>query len=333
MDPLTHTATGLFLSRAGLGRWTPLAAPILMLAANAPDIDIVTLTGGSQNYLHFHRHLTHSLIALPVMAILPVALVRLVARKPIRWLGAFAAACLAVLSHLLLDLTNIYGIRLMLPFSARWFRLDLTGVIDVWIWAVLLLSVAGPFLGRLVGSEIGGGTAKPHHHGRGFAWCALAFLLLYNCGRAVLHAQALATVESRVYQGAPPARAMVSPDAVDPWRWKGVVETADAYAVLSFRLGGEFDPTRAAIFHKPDPDPAIDVARQSPTIARFLEFSQFPLWRVSPAPQPEGAKLVEVFDMRFGTPLAPGFTASALVSNRLQVIDSNFQFGSPRGRS
>jgi len=35
MDPLTHTATGLFLSRIGLKRWTPLATPILLLAANA----------------------------------------------------------------------------------------------------------------------------------------------------------------------------------------------------------------------------------------------------------------------------------------------------------
>ena len=52
MDQFTHTATGLFLSRAGLNRATPYAAPILMLAANAPDADIVSLAGGSLNYLH-----------------------------------------------------------------------------------------------------------------------------------------------------------------------------------------------------------------------------------------------------------------------------------------
>jgi len=119
MDPLTHTATGLFLSRAGLKRWTPLATPILLLAANAPDIDIVSGLGGSLNYLHYHRHLTHALAAMPVMAILPVLLVRAVARKPVRWWGAFAAAMVAVAVHLLLDLTNVYGIRLLLPFSAN----------------------------------------------------------------------------------------------------------------------------------------------------------------------------------------------------------------------
>jgi len=330
MDPLTHTATGLFLSRVGLRKWTPLATPILLLAANAPDIDIVTLAGGSVNYLHFHRHLTHAFVALPVMAVLPVVLVRLIARKPVRWVGAIAAAAVAVLTHLLLDLTNIYGIRLMLPFSPRWFRLDLTGVVDVWIWAAFLLAVAAPFIGTLVGSEIGGRDHKPRHHGRGFAWFALAFLLLYNCGRAVLHARALAVVESRVYQDAPPGRAMVGPDGMDPWSWRGVVETGDFYAVAPLHLGREFDPARAAIFHKPDPDPAIDVARRSETVSRFLEFSQFPLWRVSPAPQPEGAKLVEIFDMRFGTPSNPSFMVSALVSNRLQVLETHLSYGRPR---
>src|ERR1017187_4385781 len=88
MDPLTHTATGLFLSRIGLKRWTPLATPILLLAANAPDIDIVTASGGGLSYLHYHRHLTHSLVAMPVMALLVVLLVWVFGRKQkIRWAG------------------------------------------------------------------------------------------------------------------------------------------------------------------------------------------------------------------------------------------------------
>ena len=160
MDPLTHTATGLFLSRAGLNRWTPLATPILLLAANAPDIDILAAAGGPLNYLHYHRHLTHSLVALPVLAVLSVLVVRAASRKPLRWAGALAAAALGVGSHLLLDWTNMYGLRALLPFSSEWLRLDLTSIVDLWIWAVLLISVAGPFIARLVGSEISSGNVK-----------------------------------------------------------------------------------------------------------------------------------------------------------------------------
>lgn len=330
MDPLTHTATGLFLSRAGLKRWTPLATPILMLAANAPDIDVVTASGGALNYLHYHRHLTHALAAMPLMALLPVILVRAVSRKPVRWLGAFCAALVAVASHLLLDLTNIYGVRLFLPFSPQWLRLDLTSVVDLWIWAVLLMGVVGPFIARLVGSEITSGTGSQRHHGRGFAVFFLAFLLLYNCGRSVLHTRAVASLESRIYQDAAPLRVAALPDPANPMKWRGVVETSDFCAVEDLNLTADFDPTRATIFHKPEPDPALDVARNTTTFREFLRFSQFPLWRVSPAPEPENGRLVEVLDLRFGTPLSPGFRATATLTSRLQVVQSSFTFGTLR---
>ncbi|MBZ5620861.1 MAG: metal-dependent hydrolase [Acidobacteriia bacterium] len=332
MDPLTHIATGLFLSRAGLKRWTPLATPILILAALAPDIDIVTAAGGSLNYLHFHRHLTHSLLAMPVMALLPVLVVRVAGRKPIHWLGAFFAALIAVASHLLLDLTNMYGVRLLLPFSAQWLRLDLTAVVDLWIWGVLLLGIIGPLIARLVGSEITSGVVRDQHHGRGFAVFGLAFLLFYNCGRSVLHTRAVASLESRIYQEASPVRVAALPDVANPLKWRGLVETSDFYAVAEVNLAAEFDPTRATIFHKPEADPALEVAQRTETFEQFLKFSQFPLWRISPIPEPENGKLVEVEDLRFGTPLAPRFVASAVLSGKIEVLQTYFQFGAIRPR-
>ena len=331
MDPLTHTATGLFLSRAGLNRWTPQAAPILLLAANAPDIDIATLAGGSLNYLHWHRSITHSLIAMPLMALLPVVLVRLVGRKPVRWGGAFAASLLAVASHLLLDWTNAYGVRFLSPFSERWFQLDLTSLFDLWIWGVLLLAVVAPMLGRMVSSEISSGTVRPRHYGRGFACFALAFLLLYNCGRSVLHARAIATLDARVYHGFAPSRVAAFP-RINPWQWRGLVETPDFDAVADVNLLENFDPSRAAIFQKPDPDPALDAARRTHVFQEFLQFSQFPLWRVSPAPDLDNGKLVELLDLRFGNPLAPGFMAGALVDSGLHVVRTEYMWGIPQPR-
>ncbi len=328
MDPLTHTATGLLLSRAGLNRWTPLATPILILAANAPDIDVVTAAGGSLNYLHYHRHLTHSLAAMPLMALLPVLLVAACARaKKIHWAGAFCAALIAVASHLLLDLTNAYGVRLLLPFSARWLRLDLTNVIDIWIWAVLLLCLVGPLISHLVSSEITSGAAKTRYPGRGFAILGLSFLLLYNCARGVLHTRAVAVLDSRIYNESPPLRVAALPDASNPWLWRGIVETSGFYAVEDVNLASDFDPTRASIFHKPDPTPALDAPRRTRTFQVFLDFSQYPLWRVSPVDEPEGGQLVEVFDMRFGSPASPGFRCGALLSSRLEVLRTFFEFG------
>lgn len=330
MDPLTHTVTGLFLSRAGLKRFTPLATPILMLAANAPDIDVVSFAGGNLSYLHYHRYLTHSLVAMPVMAIFSVLAVRGVARKPVRWWGAFGIALVAVLSHLLLDLTNVYGVRLLLPFSAKWLHLDLTSVFDLWIWAVVLLGLIGLVIAGLVGSEITSGAQRNRHYGRGFAVFGLLFLLLYNCGRNVLHARAVASLDSRIYQESSPIRSAAFPDPANPLKWHGIVETGDFYAATDLNLLADFDPTRAVIFHKPDPDPALDAARRSEVFEQFLRFSQYPLWRVSPVSDPENGKLVQIYDLRFGTPLAPGIMVSALVNGKLQVVDAQFQWGRPR---
>ena len=36
--------------------------------------------------------------------------------------------------------------------------------------------------------------------------------------------------------------------------------------------------------------------------------------------------MVEVFDMRFGTPVAPGFMARAVVDANLRVVDTSFQY-------
>lgn len=332
MDNLTHTAVGLFLGRIGLGRWSPRAMPILLIAANIPDIDVVSAAGGAQNYLTYHRHLTHSLILMPVMALATVAVVRLAGRKPVLWRGAFCAALIAVASHLALDWTNIYGIRLLLPLSSQWLRADTTSVLDPWIWAVLALGLAGPFLARLVGSEISSGSATERNHGRGFAWFALLVVLLYDCGRGILHARAVASLETRMYEGTVPLRVAAMPDALNPLKWRGIVETPGAYVIQDINMAADPVIPRATVFHKPEAEPAMEAARRTAAFRNFLGFSQYPLWRVTPYPAVENGKLVEAFDLRFGTPLAPGFLARAVLDARLQVVESSFQFGTVRPR-
>ncbi len=177
MDNLTHSLVGLFLARAGLKHVTPRGTAIMVLAANAPDFDVVCWFGGNASYIHWHRNITHSLIAIPFMALLAVAIVRWAGRKEIRWLAAFLIAMVAVASHLILDLTNIYGVRLLLPFSGRWVHWDMTPVIDVTIWAVLLLGIAAPWFGRLVGSEIGEGKREAGEDGRWWLFCFWARMI------------------------------------------------------------------------------------------------------------------------------------------------------------
>lgn len=330
MDTLTHTAIGLFLSRAGLREWTPRATPILLVAANAPDADIVSALGGPGAYLHYHRYLTHSLAAMPFMAAAVVLAVRLAGRRRLSWGKAWLAALAGVASHLLLDWTNPYGIRLLAPFSGAWLRLDTTNVIDLWIWAGLLVGVLAPLLAGLVGSEITSGALRPRRHGRAAAIAALLFVLFYDCGRVIVHARALAMLQARVYQDMPPLRAAALPGAANPLRWRGVVETRGAFALADIDLTRDFDPSRAAIFEKPDATPAMEAARGTALFREFLNFSQFPLWRVLPVADPENGRQVDAMDLRFGTPADPSFMASAVVDAGLHVVRTTFQFGPGR---
>ena len=327
MDNLTHTAVAVFLSRIGPRHWSPYATAIMLVGANLPDADVVSAAGGAINYIHYHRHLTHSLAALPFVALAAVGIVRLVVRKPIAWLGAYCAALLAVASHLALDATNIYGIRLLLPFSHAWQALDITSVVDPWILGVCALGLAAPVLANLVGSEISSGAPRSRAAGRGWAWFVIGFVSLFEVTRYTLHSRAVAALESQLYQDGVPLRVAALPSATNPMQWRGLVETADAVTVQEINLAGERSPGRPTVFHKPEADPVIDAARRTPVFQQFLAFSQWPLFRVTPYPAHENARLVEVFDLRFGTPNEPGFMVRAVVDSRMQVIESGFTFG------
>jgi len=317
MDNLTHTLTGLALSQAGLNRWYARPALLLMLAANIPDIDIVTIAGGTFNYFLYHRGITHAIAMIPVMALLPVLFVCAVSRTTSGWKAAYILSIIGVASHLLLDWTNAYGVRFLLPFSSQWFRLDLNSLTDLWIWGVLILAFLGPVLGRLVSSEIG---AKPSA-GRGLALFALAFIPAYDFGRYLIHQRALDTLNSRVYQGGPPVRVAAFPASPgDPFEWSGWVERPEFVIRFSMNLLAEFDPTSGAVIYKPEPGPALDAARQTFVVRKFLEFAQYPLWQVTPTADPEGARRVDVRDWRFP------FTASATVDASNRVLSTSFHY-------
>jgi inner membrane protein len=317
MDNLTHTLTGLALSQAGLNRWYARPALVLMLAANIPDIDIVTIAGGTFNYFQYHRGITHSVAMVPVMALLPVLFVCALSRSMRGWRAAYVLSIVGVASHLLLDWTNTYGVRFFLPFSSQWFRLDLNGLTDLWIWAVLIMAFLGPFLGRLVSSEIG---ARPSA-GRGLALFALVFVPAYDFGRYLIHQRAVDTLNSHVYQGGPPIRVAAFPaSAGNPFEWSGWAERPEFVMRFNMNMLGEFDPTGGAIIYKPAPGPVLDAARQAFVVRKFLEFAQYPLWRVTLMAEREGARRVDVRDWRFP------FTASAMVDASNRVLSSSFHY-------
>ncbi|HEX7359040.1 MAG TPA: metal-dependent hydrolase [Bryobacteraceae bacterium] len=317
MDNLTHSLTGLVLARAGLNRFSPCATMLLLISANIPDIDIVALGWGPMRYFEFHRGYTHSLVGLPVMALLSVLLTAALCRRKLPWFRAWLICLAGVASHLLLDWTNDYGIRLLLPFSSRWFALDLNSLVDVVILCALAIAAIWPLFARLVGSEIGERKKRPA--GRRLAIAALVFVVLFDGGRAVLHARAEAQLWSRLYQNVLPVRTAALPNPLNPFRWRGIVETPNAYRVLSVNTFGELHPDSAVVFYQPFPSPALRSAKATAPFRHFLAFARFPVWSIEPGK-------IAVTDLRFGTPEHSSFRCIALVNTDGELIESRLAF-------
>ena len=320
MDNLTHSLVGLFLSRSGFRRFTPGAAAIMILGANAPDFDIFTWLIDRQSWLHWHRHITHSFVAVPVMAILSVAAVRFIGRIQIRWLPAFGMAVAAVLSHIALDMTNIYGVRLFLPFSAQWFSWDFTPVVDIAIWGILLLGLAMAALAKLVGSEIGE-RPKPWR-GTGAAITALLLLTAYEGARAWFHQKALTVLDGQQITEETPRRIAAFPSG-NPLVWTGIAELRGSWAEIPIDLReSRLHFAELATLYKAEPVAAMEAARKQRDFQILAGFVQYPLWTVEPAPDDSDAKQVTLLDLRFGEPVSPGFASARAIVDAMNHVKS-----------
>jgi inner membrane protein len=148
MENFAHTLLGLSLAKAGLERTTPLATTALIIASNAPDVDVLVRLGGdASSYLEYHRGFTHSLLGLAVVAFVITLVLTFVDRRfrlhrdhrsrPMRPLRLFWLAYLGGLGHTFMDFTNNYGVRPFLPFNQHWVYGDYVYVVDPWIWLIL----------------------------------------------------------------------------------------------------------------------------------------------------------------------------------------------------
>ncbi|PYS62724.1 MAG: hypothetical protein DMF76_08445 [Acidobacteria bacterium] len=147
MDGVTHSLVGLTSAKAGLERWSPYATVVCILSANAPDIDVMSgFFGGRWTLLHYHRGITHSIIGTLALGFLIPSIFYAVDRAiaqwrkhppKIRYRGLLVASLIAAATHPLMDWTNNYGIRPLLPWSGKWFYGDLVFIIDPYIWLVL----------------------------------------------------------------------------------------------------------------------------------------------------------------------------------------------------
>lgn len=312
MDPITHTLAGATFARAGLDRRTPLAAATLMIAANAPDIDVAALFVGPYASLEYRRGWTHGPIAILALPLVITATIlawdrwhrrrRDPSLPPANGGAVLLLAAIGVVSHPLLDWLNIYGVRLLSPLSGRWFHGDAAFIVDPWLW---LLLGGGLWLARRRQSDPSRALRTVRTAGTGAAAYVLALIAASAAGervaRRAAEGQGIAGIAQVVYSPAP-----ANPFAADL-----LVVTAGGYRFGRLRwLGGErvrFERDRDI----PRGDwslPVVRRAMEEGNVRRYLAWSQLPYVQVgTPASAGAGGTVVRFGDARFaGFPGAGG---------------------------
>jgi membrane-bound metal-dependent hydrolase YbcI (DUF457 family) len=163
MDTITHGIAGALITKAFLasghskendtqpaGSWrgknsASAAVWTATLGAVFPDSDSVLdfLDPTGMSVITEHRGLTHSLVLLPIWALLLGAatwwlLKRRTGHSPPRIASLTLAYAVGIGSHILLDLINSWGTMIWMPLDRRRVAWDLAFVIDLTLTAIVL---------------------------------------------------------------------------------------------------------------------------------------------------------------------------------------------------
>jgi inner membrane protein len=305
LDNLTHSLVGLTVAKTGLERLSPGATFLCVLAANSPDCDIIVLAFGDRwDFLQHHRGITHAIIGVIFLALLlPLIFTgvdrlwaRLRHRPPkTKFRGLLIASFIASATHPLLDWTNNYGIRFLLPWNQRWFYGDLVFIVDPFIWMVLLV-------GLLVIWRMRDQTKAK------IALVSLAIVVAYWGALGFAHSRALARGRGEVARMLWPTsekllRVAAMPTLANPLRWDFVFETDKATYRFPIRLHGDPRPSRVVSYPKPSGrlDAALQEVSQEKPAHVFLGFARFPVAQLAD-PGCTTQTLLQLADLRYTEP-------------------------------
>jgi len=120
-----------------------------------------------------------------------------------------------------------------------------------------------------------------------------------------MHAKAVEMLESRTYQGAAPSQAIAVPaDFAHPGRWKGIARSPGLVTIVPLDVQEAYDASQELHYEDSAPGDIVAAARRLPDFQTMMRFSQAPFWKVM---RTSNGFLVELMDLRYGTPDNPGF--------------------------
>ena len=332
MEPVTHVLTGACLARAGFNRRAAYATFAMLVAAELPDIDSLWAFRGPVEAFQHHRGITHTFLGVLFEAAVVVLVVygvhrwraaryakrarpapvgdhvpveRPLTAAPVRWGLLYGFCVVALLSHLLLDYTNNYGLRPFYPFNPHWYAASIVFIFDPLIFALLLMGLIVPSIFRLVSAEVG--ARRQPFTGTGWPRAALFLIVVFWGVRWFEHDRAMQLAMAQSLEAPPPPesaqqaavadsapqqnsqplpkylsveRALANPDPLSIFRWYTVTDFGPVYQLERVDTREQSIEATEGTFSKPERSPAMIAAEASSLGRAYLDWSPMPLLSV-----------------------------------------------------
>src|SRR5947208_14736835 len=107
-------------------------------ACAAPDLDFVVAFVGPVEYLENHRGVTHSLVLLPLWALLLSWVLAKILREPRGWRALYGVTALGLALHIAGDVITSFGTMVLAPFSNWRAAIGTTFIIDLWFSGIIV---------------------------------------------------------------------------------------------------------------------------------------------------------------------------------------------------
>jgi inner membrane protein len=226
---------------------------------------------------------------------------------PIRWGLLYGFSLIALLSHLLLDWTNNYGLRPFFPFNPHWYAGSFVFIFEPVLFLILLIALVAPSLFGLINSEVG--ARRPVFRGQNWAITGLLAMAALWTLRFVEHQKAIQLAQTADYNGAPVLRVTADPYPINPFAWQTVAETPQSYQVSTANTFNNTLDTNAQsdTIYRPPTTLATLVAKRTWLGEIYLDWSQWPVVTQT-GTDANGLTTVTFRDLRFfyDTPLFSG---------------------------
>ena len=264
MDPLSQATLGAAAAQSAITK-SDLARIGLVgaLAGMAPDLDVVIQSSTDPLLqLEYHRQFTHSLIFIPVGALLCAIAFWPLMQRHMSFKAIWLTALAGYATHGLLDACTTYGTLLLWPFSDARIAWNTISVVD----PVFTL----PLLGFVIAAVV----KKSQFIGRlGMAWVAFYLSIgVIQEERAMAAGEALAA-----QRGHAPILVSAKPSFGNLLLWKTVYEYDDRFWVDAVRAGGHvtiIEGDHVARLNLQSSFPWLDTdSQQARDVERFRWFS------------------------------------------------------------